>query len=1106
MKRMLKRVLATLLTVVMLLTVAPLSGFTGLELDFDWFDFNIKASAATYSGTCGDNLTWTFNESTGELSITGTGAMYDYDGYDCPWGAYIDDIKSVVIGNSVTTIGDYAFMNCYRLISVIIPNGVTTIGRGAFDMCYSLTSVTIPDSVTTIGNYAFYGCESLTSVTIPDSVTTIGDYAFSEIPLGSEYYLEKGSYAETYLCDVFSNIDHFVYYYSYNANEEKIISVDVTSKLSFEINKETYTMTINCVGNMMSFFGTTAPWDQYRPYIKHVIVNDGCTSIGDSLFYRNTHLLSVEVPDSVTKIDMYAFGECYRLRSITIGTGVTVIEEGAFSGIDRYGNKVDVYYTGDIAGWCSINFVDTYSSPLYLGGDFYIQGKLVEGDLVVPDNVTEIGSYTFYNCDRLTSIVIPDNVTVMGYGAFMDCDGIESVIIGNGVIEIYASTFSNCDRLKNVIIGNGVSCILNNAFSRCKELESVTLGDGVTEIGASAFIDCSNLRSVNLPYGVQSIGNFAFLGCQSLGSLKVYNRNCYFGIGCTGYYTTIVGYEGSTAEAYANENGFDFELIADNDHEHIYSNSCDAECNICGYARNDLVHTYTYVCDAECDLCGNIRTDVEHTYSDGCDSECDICGFIRTDLTHTYTNDCDPDCDICGYVRIKLAHTDENFDGICEVCEKNTSDILVGVEQNFKVNAGETVYIKFVPTNSGFYTFYSSSSSDTYGDVYDANKNILASDDDSGIGNNFSITYDFYAGTVYYLGVKYYSPSDSGEIPVTICLDELICDHNNTYTEYRDSTCSVEGYNMIICNDCGMCIYYESLPLVEHNMKTGIFNPTCEEAGAKICYCKQCSYAYVAEHLAPLGHSELVWVTVKAPSTRNEGTMNRICPACEEVFDTKTIPAITLSGNSTANVDFETNTITGFDSGSTSIDDYLSATNNGYTFTCESDTIGTGTVITLTTGEDLINEYEAVIFGDVNGDSWYDGQDAIIVDCLANGMLTQDDVIEAVWMAADCNHDGVIDQLDVDLLNQAGTLLANVDQSKSAEELFETSSAYVEYLDLIDQTFEIEVEDEEDSTTPDTEENVEETEPSQDNFFSFILDFVEFFKQIFNFILEFINN
>ena len=89
-------------------------------------------------------------------------------------------LTSVIIPDSVTTIGNCAFYNCSSLTSVTIPDSVTSIGNYAFRECSSLTSVTIPDSVTTIGGYAFYGCSSLTSVTIGDSVTSIGNYAFCD--------------------------------------------------------------------------------------------------------------------------------------------------------------------------------------------------------------------------------------------------------------------------------------------------------------------------------------------------------------------------------------------------------------------------------------------------------------------------------------------------------------------------------------------------------------------------------------------------------------------------------------------------------------------------------------------------------------------------------------------------------------------------------------------------------------------------------------------------------------------------------------------------------------------------------------------------------------
>jgi len=93
---------------------------------------------------------------------------------------YQSAVQKVEIGSGVTSIGSYAFYNCYSLASITIPGGVTSIGNTAFRGCYSLASITIPDGVTSIGSSTFYFCYSLASITIPDGVTSIGNYAFSD--------------------------------------------------------------------------------------------------------------------------------------------------------------------------------------------------------------------------------------------------------------------------------------------------------------------------------------------------------------------------------------------------------------------------------------------------------------------------------------------------------------------------------------------------------------------------------------------------------------------------------------------------------------------------------------------------------------------------------------------------------------------------------------------------------------------------------------------------------------------------------------------------------------------------------------------------------------
>ncbi|MBQ3151757.1 MAG: leucine-rich repeat domain-containing protein, partial [Clostridia bacterium] len=181
MKKFAKRTLSAMLALIMLFGASPIGALA--EVDFPSLRdlFTIKAEAATYSGTCGDNLTWTLDTSTGKLTISGTGAMTNWSSSSsAPWYSNRSSVKSVTIGNSVTSIGSYAFYGCTNLTSVTIPDSVTSIGDYAFRGCDSLTSVTIPDSVTSIDDGAFAWCDSLTSVTIGNSVTSIGNSAFYE--------------------------------------------------------------------------------------------------------------------------------------------------------------------------------------------------------------------------------------------------------------------------------------------------------------------------------------------------------------------------------------------------------------------------------------------------------------------------------------------------------------------------------------------------------------------------------------------------------------------------------------------------------------------------------------------------------------------------------------------------------------------------------------------------------------------------------------------------------------------------------------------------------------------------------------------------------------
>ena len=367
-----KKALSVLLVTVMLLTAAPLSGFVGLEwpeLNLpEWnlpdFDFNLSADAAEVvnSGTCGENLTWTL-DSDGVLTISGTGKMTNYSSsyYSIPWSSNRSAIKTVIIENGVTSIGNYAFYYCKSLTSVTIGNSVTSIGYSAFRYCTSLTSVTIPDSVTSIGNYAFSYCTNLASITILNPACEIYDRA-DTIDAGTTIYGYANSTAQAYAEKynrTFVALDEPV-------SPKIIASGTCGENLTWTLDDEG-TLTISGSGAMPDYNKTdnTAPWYSYRDSIKKVVVENGVTNIGSYAFFYCTSLASVDFGENsqLTSIDSDAFRYCTSLTSVVIPNSVTSIGERAFNGC---------------RGLTSV---------------------------VIPNSVTSIGDEAFDNCSSLKIVI-----------------------------------------------------------------------------------------------------------------------------------------------------------------------------------------------------------------------------------------------------------------------------------------------------------------------------------------------------------------------------------------------------------------------------------------------------------------------------------------------------------------------------------------------------------------------------------------------------------------------------------------------------------------------------------------------------------------------------
>ena len=222
---------------------------------------------------------------------------------------YYTGLTSVTIGNSVTSIGDKAFRDCSGLTSVTIGNSVTSIGGLAFYGCSSLTSVTIPNSVTSIGSYAFEGCSGLTSVTIGNSVTSIGEYAF-------------------YGCSGLTSVT---------------IPNSVTS-IEYQTFSDCSSLTSVTIGNGVTSIGNSA--FSGCSGLTTLTIGNSVQKIGRNSFYECASLSSVTIPNSVTSIEQQAFSRCYGLTSVSIGSGVKTIDSEAFSKCE---GLLDVYcYAEDV--------------------------------------------------------------------------------------------------------------------------------------------------------------------------------------------------------------------------------------------------------------------------------------------------------------------------------------------------------------------------------------------------------------------------------------------------------------------------------------------------------------------------------------------------------------------------------------------------------------------------------------------------------------------------------------------------------------------------------------------------------------------------------------
>jgi len=346
--------------------------------------FSTGSFAQIVGGTTGV-LTWSLDLNDSTLTISDSGEMLNYNYSDslAPWHTHRANIINVVIGDSITNIGNYAFYQCNKLVSVNIPNSVTSIGTAAFWECRNLASAIIPNDVTNLEGYVFAFCDSLASVNIPNKITNIGDWTF-------------------YCCQ----------------NLESIIIPDkVTSIGDYAFYQCTNLTSINIPNEVISIGSHV--FNQCGK-LTSINIPDKVVSLGNFVFFQCNGLTSVYIPHSVASMGIYVFGECRNLESIDVDENNAVFssEDGIL--FNKSKTTVIQYPINKLGTSYSIP-----NSVTIIGTSSFRYSNLVTVN--IPNSVIYICDFAFGYCYSLNSVTIGKNVDSVSYGVFNECIAIKHI-------------------------------------------------------------------------------------------------------------------------------------------------------------------------------------------------------------------------------------------------------------------------------------------------------------------------------------------------------------------------------------------------------------------------------------------------------------------------------------------------------------------------------------------------------------------------------------------------------------------------------------------------------------------------------------------------------
>lgn len=495
------------------------------------------------------------------------------------WHAFMSNVtlQSVVIPNTVSTIGQSAFQDCSALINVTIdgeleamsdkvfmsctslqaieiPEGVTAIGNSAFENCTSLSTVTLSASLKSIHSKAFKRCSHLSSIALPEGLETIGTEAFMEsaisqvvIPnsvkqIDASAFKRCSSLTSATLGTSLTSLGELAFYgsklkeltiksftlkigdYAFNSTGLKNIYCDTPTPPTGTHSCFSSTAYNNAVVEVPTFaeanYRATSPWNYFKQI---TTTDDGSFYVDDLILFRTS--------DSTAKvIKSQGTNENVTIPETVMDDGavytVTDIVNNAFKNNKVVKsvvipNTVITIGTSAFEGCSTLNSVIMGTAVESIGTSGF-KGCSALGTIALPESLQAIGEQAFMNTG-LTSITLPDAVTSIGNSTFEDCNSLASVAFGASMTRIGSRAFKTCNALESIEIPDRVTTIGDEAFMSTG-ISSIVIPNSVTSMGRSTFYDCKSLSSVALGPSLSGIGANAFGLCESLKSIEIPNN------------------------------------------------------------------------------------------------------------------------------------------------------------------------------------------------------------------------------------------------------------------------------------------------------------------------------------------------------------------------------------------------------------------------------------------------------------------------------------------------------------------------------------------------------------------------------------------------------